>query len=40
MAEENNTPNLEDLLNNEENLQKAINIIKGKSFVVKPTADN
>jgi len=40
MAEENNnTPNLEELLNNEENLQKAINIIKGKSFVVKTTAD-
>ena len=37
MAEETN--NIEDLLNDDENLQKAINIIKGKSFVVKPTED-
>jgi len=37
MAEEKN--NIEELLNDDENLQKAINIIKGKSFVVKPTED-
>jgi len=40
MAEENNnTPNIEELLSNDDNLQKAIHIIKGKSFVVKPTED-
>ena len=40
MAEENNnTQNIEELLNNDDNLQKAIHIIKGKSFVVKPTED-
>ena len=37
MAEENN--NIEELLNDDENLQKAINIIKGKSYVVKTTED-
>ena len=37
MAEENN--NIEELLGNEENLNKAIAIIKGKSFAVMPIKD-
>jgi flagellar motility protein MotE (MotC chaperone) len=37
--ENNQQPNFEELFENEENLNKAINIIKGKSFVVKPTKD-
>ena len=37
MAEENN--NIEELLGSEENLNKAIAIIKGKSFAVMPIKD-
>ena len=37
--ENNQQPNFEELFENEENLNKAINIIKGKSFVVKPLKD-
>lgn len=37
--QENTNGNFEELLNSEENLNKAINLIKGKGYVVKPTED-